>query len=308
MSLYPTLEDMKVDQMIKVQQQIESQYNVPSVPQIQNVPSAPPYSSSMVLYPSLGEYMGLELIREALDENIPEYALATNNMTVSVPETSGALAGMVAPLSGQSVGLQRANVTHGIRELILCKDKDGKVGLRVHAVNNGIFVCLVNQNSPAALAGLRFGDQILSINDVSVAGYTMERAHKMLREADVNGIRIVLRDRPFERTLTMHKDSSGNIGFQFKNGRIIALVKNSSAAQNGLLTDQQILEVNGKNVVGLKDKDITAEIKNGGNVITITIIPSYIYDHMIKKMNPSLLKTFMDHSVPDDQGRLCTFF
>lgn len=301
---------MKVDQMMKVQQQVESQYNVPPVPQLQNAPSAPPYSSSMVLYPSLGEYMGLELTQEVIEQNMPEYALTTShvNMTVSVPETSGALSGMVAPLSGQSVGLQRANVTHGIRELILCKDKDGKVGLRVHAVNNGIFVCLVSQNSPAALAGLRFGDQILSINDVSVAGYTMERVHKLLREADINGIRVVLRDRPFERTLTMHKDSSGNIGFQFKNGRIIALVENSSAARNGLLTDQQILEVNGKNVVGLKDKDITAEIKNGGNIITITIIPSYIYDHMIKKMNPSLLKTFMDHSVPDDQGRLCSFF
>lgn len=52
--------------------------------------------------------------------------------------------------------------------------------------------------------------------------------------------------RPFERTVTMHKDSTGYIGFQFKDGKIIALVKDSSAARNGLLTDHQILEVNGK--------------------------------------------------------------
>ena len=38
----------------------------------------------------------------------------------------------------------------------------------------------------------------------------------------------------------------GYIGFQFKNGKIIALVKDSSAARNGLLTDHQILEINGK--------------------------------------------------------------
>ena len=50
--------------------------------------------------------------------------------------------------------------------------------------------------------------------------------------------------------MTMHKDSSGNIGFHFKNGKIMALVKDSSAARNGLLTDHQILEVNGK--VGLE--------------------------------------------------------
>lgn len=79
--------------------------------------------------------------------------------------------------------------------MILCKDKDGKIGLRVHAVNNGIFVCLVSQNLPAAIAGLRFGDQILSINDVFVAGYTMEQVHKMLRNADINGIKVIVRDR-----------------------------------------------------------------------------------------------------------------
>ncbi|XP_006616452.1 syntenin-1-like isoform X1 [Apis dorsata] len=300
MSLYPTLEDMKVDHMIKAQLQKESQYNVPPISHEQTGPSAPVYNSlSTALYPSLGKYMDLEFTEEMIAQNMPEYSLVNRTMTVNNSTTSGPLAGIIAPLSGQSLGLQRAQVTNGIRELILCKDKDGKIGLRVHAVNNGIFVCLVSQNSPAALAGLRFGDQILSINDVFVAGYTMEQVHKMLRNADINGIKVIVRDRPFERTVTMHKDSTGHIGFQFKNGKIIALVKDSSAARNGLLTDHQILEVNGKNVIGLMDKEITAEIENGGNIITITIIPSYIYDHMIKKMNNSLLKTLMDHSVPD---------
>ncbi|KAG7188574.1 hypothetical protein KM043_008205 [Ampulex compressa] len=301
MSLYPTLEDMKVDHMMKAQMQMEPQYNVPSNVTKNVLPSAPAYDPSVnPLYPSLGDYMGLELSEEAIAENMPEYAVSVReSMTVSIPAASGPLANMVAPLSGQSLGLQKAHVTNGIRELMLCKDKDGKIGLRVHSVNNGIFVCLVSQNSPAALAGLRFGDQILSINDVSVAGYTMDQVHKIFRNANVNGIRVAIRDRPFERTVTMHKDSMGYIGFQFKNGKIIALVKDSSAARNGLLTEHQILEVNGKNVIGLKDKDITAEIESGGNIITVTIIPSYIYDHMVKKMSSSLLKTFMDHSVPD---------
>ncbi|XP_043262802.1 syntenin-1-like [Colletes gigas] len=301
MSLYPTLEDMKVDHMMKAQFQAESQYDVPPISNKEHiVPSAPSYNSSAVLYPLLGEYMGMELSEAVIAENMPEYSLVNrSSVTVSVPVPSGPIAGMVAPLSGQSLGLQRSQVTNGIRELILCKDKDGKIGLRVQAVSNGIFVCLVSQNSPAALAGLRFGDQILSINDISVAGCTMDQVHKMLRNTDVNGIRVVIRDRPFERTVTMHKDSAGYIGFQFKNGKIIALFKDSSAARNGLLTDHQLLEINGKNVIGLKDKEITAEIENGGDIVTITIIPSYIYEHMIKKMNTSLLKTLMDHSVPD---------
>lgn len=60
---------------------------------------------------------------------------------------------MIAPLSNQSIGLHRAQVTHGIRELILCKDADGKIGLRVKDINNGVFVTIVVKSSPAAMAG-----------------------------------------------------------------------------------------------------------------------------------------------------------
>lgn len=121
--------------------------------------------------------------------------------------------------------------------------------------------------------------------------------------------------------MTLHKDSLGKIGFSFKDGKIINLVLDSSAARNGVLTDHNLLEVNGQNVVGLKDKEITKIIADGGNIITVTIIPSYIYQHMTKRwerfytihlilskhkhnfyfifrMSSSLLKDSMDHSIP----------
>ena len=50
----------------------------------------------------------------------------------------------------------------------------------------------------------------------------------------------------------MHKDSTGHVGFIFKNGKITSIVKDSSAARNGLLTEHNICEVNGQNVIGLK--------------------------------------------------------
>lgn len=50
----------------------------------------------------------------------------------------------------------------------------------------------------------------------------------------------------------MQKDSNGFVGFVFKDGRIKSLVKDSSAARNGLLTDHQLIEIEGQNVVGLK--------------------------------------------------------
>lgn len=58
--------------------------------------------------------------------------------------------------------------------------------------------------------------------------------------------------RPFQRTVTMHKDSHGYVGFIYKSGKITSLVKDSSAARNGLLTEHYICEINGQNVIGMK--------------------------------------------------------
>ncbi|KAG8279409.1 hypothetical protein J6590_106235 [Homalodisca vitripennis] len=191
--------------------------------------------------------------------------------------------GMVAPISNLTVGLQRAQVNHGIRELVLCKDRDGKVGVRVAAINKGVFVCLVMKDTPAAMAGLRFGDQLLQVNGEVLAGYSRDQVHNLFKKSPVNGISVIVRDRPFERTVTLHKDSVGHVGFHFKNGEIFRLVKDSSAARNGVLTEHHLLEVDGQNVVGLKDKEIATIIEKAPPVVTITVIPTFVYDHIMKK-------------------------
>ena len=112
---------------------------------------------------------------------------------------------MIAPISGNSVGLKRAQVTNGIREVVLCKGKDDKVGMRCKSMNNGIFVVLVSSGSPAALAGLRFGDQLLQVNETFVAGMSHEKLHNFIKKLPGDRITLAVRDRPLERTVTMHK-------------------------------------------------------------------------------------------------------
>lgn len=262
-------------------------------------------------YPGLQDYMGMELSQDVIAANMPEYLPTAPNQTVALTATHGGVSsygggpqstygrGMIAPLTGASPGLARAQVSHGVRQVVLCKDGEGKIGLRVKAINKGIFVCLVKKDSPAALGGLRFGDQILQINGENVAGFSTEKVHDILKKTGINNITMAVRDRPFERTLTLHKDSSGNIGFQFKEGRITSIAVDSSAARNGLLIEHNLLEVNGQNVVGVKDKEIGQVIDEGGSVITVTIIPTYMFNHIVKNMSSSLVKKMMDHSIPD---------
>ena len=53
----------------------------------------------------------------------------------------------------------------------------------------------------------RFGDQILQINGENVAGFSSDKVHDILKnKTSVNNIAMVIRDRPFERTLTLHKE------------------------------------------------------------------------------------------------------
>lgn len=48
---------------------------------------------------------------------------------------------MVAPVTGANKGLMRAEIKQGLREVQLCKDANGKMGLRVRHVNNvSVFV------------------------------------------------------------------------------------------------------------------------------------------------------------------------
>jgi len=308
MSLYPSLEDMKVDHMIQAQTAVASQElqnaQVSSLPYPITAPITPAQpEQGLGFYPGLAEFMGLELSEDVIRSNMPEYlkenqvAVRQSNQLASIsPSGSG---GFVAPVSSASPAFAKSQLSHGIRQVILCKGADGKVGVRVKAIDKGIFVALVVKQGPAALGGLKFGDQILQINEETVAGYSADKVHSIFKKAGVNNIVLAVRDRPFERTLTLHKDSTGHIGFQFKEGKITAIVVNSSAAKNGLLIEHNLLEINGQNVVGMKDKDINKIIdEEAGQVVTITVIPNFLYRHMMKNMSNSLVKK-MDHSIAD---------
>lgn len=281
--------------MMKVQQQIGERMMAQD-PALPSAPSSGYYPAAGEMqdmgqhaYPSLGDYMGLEFSQEVIALNMPQYL--PQNMQVAASRVS-------APISGPCMDVIAASTpSNAVRQVVLCKDEAGKVGMRVKDINNGVFVCLVMKDSPAAKAGLRFGDQLLEIGGTVVAGLSMDKVHSIIRKCPANGITLAVRDRPFERCITLHKDSSGHIGFQFRDGKVTSIVKDSSAARNGMLTDHQVLEVNGQNVVGLKDKEITSIVTEAGPVLTVTIMPSYVYKHIVSKMASALTK-IMDHSHP----------
>lgn len=307
MSLYPSLEDMKVDQIQRGQDQAARDEMLARSMQQQEMqavgitqPIAASSGSISSLYPSLSDYMGLDLVA-ATPQSYPVATAPQASGQVAIPNQhapSQSLA-MIAPISQQgALGMQRSEIRQGVRMIILCKDGKGKIGLRIKAVNKGIFVAHVTGGSPAAMGGVRFGDQILQIDNETVAGYSTDKVMNMLKKSNPERIEFAVRDRPFERTVTLQKDSSGHVGFIFKEGKIKSLVADSSAARNGLLIDHQLIEVNGQCVVGMKDKNVLDIMLNGGMTVTVTIMPLFLYEHIVKNIGSNLFNK-QDHSVPD---------
>ena len=69
------------------------------------------------------------------------------------------------------------------------------------------------------------------INGEILAGYSNDKAAKVIKKAAGDRITLAVRDRPFERTITMQKDSSNHVGFSYNGGKIKAIIKESSAAR-----------------------------------------------------------------------------
>lgn len=277
MSLYPTLEDMEVSHMAATQHAAEQRLT-------QNAITAAGSGQTMDivsgLYPTLDEWMGMD------------------SKALQVYQPLNSTTGAIAPVTGSHQS--HAEIKQGVRQVIGCKDPgSGKIGLSVESISKGVFVSYVESDSIAAKAGLRFGDQIVQINGESVAGWNKKKTIEFLKKADASQIRFAVRDRPFERTITCVKDSHGHIGFQFKKGKINAIVKDSSAARNGMLTDHFITEIDGQNVVGMSDDKILKVIKSKERTVTVTVMPEFVYDHMVKHLGKSL-KKHMDHSEPTE--------
>jgi syntenin-1 len=290
--LYPSLEDMTVDKMAK------TQVNQARVMQAVQQSQATGQPVSVSLYGSLGleelmtQYGSLDISPAAIQQYVaPDVASQITPYGYTQPLVS------VTPVGDKAMA--RAEIKQGVREVVLCKDGNGKVGLYTQSIDKGVFITLVYRDSPAALAGLRFGDQILQINGDSVAGWSPDQTLKCLKKADPKRIVLAIRDRPFDRTVTVVKDSANIIGFTFSDGQVDGIVKDSSAARNGLLINHQIVEVNGQNVVGLPDKELLQIIRESPRSVTLTIMPSFIYQYLVKKVSAKDLKKMMDRGVPD---------
>eukprot|EP00056_Hartaetosiga_gracilis_P014107 m.239738 g.239738 ORF g.239738 m.239738 type:complete len:319 (+) comp14008_c0_seq1:90-1046(+) len=314
--LYPTLEDLTVDEAARAQvdagqEMMQQQHHQQQLPYYStntlststaSNSSNPTISSSpygdILQEICATDYLGLDVSDQAIVQYTCPQSSSSSSSKALVQSLPGSQAiASVTPKGDKNMAL--AQIKQGVHKVVLAKDQRGKLGVAVKSIDKGVFVSFVWSNSAASMAGVRFGDQILQIDGQDVAGLSDGKALKLLKNAGNERVEIAMRDRPWCRTLTVVKDSTNHCGFTFKNGNIERLVLGSSAARNGLLINHRLIEINGRNVVGMPDAKILEVIKKSPPSITLTIMPTYIYKHLVKKIGSSTIKKYMDHTVPE---------
>lgn len=299
MAMYPSLEDMMVD--TQAHAAVLAEKKQMEITQGQgNNNGAIQSTNTGGMYAGLGleellGYGGLDISPQAIQEQMgKELAISYTN-----PNKTGGYQPLAKITNDNNLGMARSEKKEGIRPVTLCKNEAGKVGFAPAAIDKGIFCAFVWKDSPAALAGIRFGDQILAINGTPVAGWTSKQVIQCFNKASTNGIMLAIRDRPYARTITFQKDSKNHVGFILKKGEVDSIIKDTSAARNGLLIKHFITEVNGQNVVGMTDKDMIATMQSSPVTITLTVMPKFVYKHLVDKISFKKLKEYMDHSIPE---------
>lgn len=190
---------------------------------------------------------------------------------------------------------KKSVVKDGLRQVILYKNQQGKIGLSFQIIDMGLFVSLVEKESAGALAGVRFGEQLIAIDGVPVSGIKKSKIEEMIKKIPLeNKIEMIFRDRPYAKIFNLTKDDFGFFGFTFKNGSITNIIKDTSGSKNGLQINHQIIEVNGQNVLGFTDQELKNLFRSQENVITITLMENSFYKKMISKVNVNN----MSHIIP----------
>lgn len=178
MSLYPSLENFTIAKEVDAQNRMATAI-------ASNGPMRANYSQLA------SDFLGLDLSRLSYDS-------FGNPVYNSEPLERGALLqapGNVVAAPAAIVLRDPVEVTNGVREIKVSKSKHGKIGVQLQDKDNGVFITYVESSSPAAGSGLRFGDQILKINDQLTAAYSGSKAMELIRKAPAKDLSIIIRDR-----------------------------------------------------------------------------------------------------------------
>uniref|UniRef100_A0A182LTP2 PDZ domain-containing protein n=1 Tax=Anopheles culicifacies TaxID=139723 RepID=A0A182LTP2_9DIPT len=209
--------------------------------------------------------------------------LQTQNSSKPVKRSSSTNASPVTSAAANRRKMQERIAAEN--ELLIRKGEGGKIGVTLRRIHEGrLLICAVTRRSPAYMAGLRYGDEILCLENEPISGMMeLEQVRDLVQKNLRNSIKLRTQDKLGERYVTIARDMEKGFGFRFMNGEITFVRPNTMAERRGLERRLQIIEVNEEVVVGMQDEDIEAIIYASDDVVTLCVVPVKVYRQLFSQ-------------------------
>ncbi|CAI9724224.1 amyloid-beta A4 precursor protein-binding family A member 2 isoform X15 [Octopus vulgaris] len=183
------------------------------------------------------------------------------------------------------------------REVIVPKLKGEPIGIVIVESGWGSMVptvVLANMapSGPAArCGGLNIGDQIISINGISMVGLPLSTCQTYIKGARQQTVvkLTVVPCPPVVEVLIKRPDVKYQLGFSVQNGVICSLLRGGIAERGGVRVGHRIIEINNQSVVAVQHEKIVALLANSVGEIHMKTMPTSIFRLLTGQETPHYL-------------------
>lgn len=284
-SLYPSIESLMVSEVVtgnKTVDEVTETY-------LSNINKNTKKTDTKSIYADLNRQLE-EYVGSVTDNDLSDIRNKENQIVLSNQNKE-----IVTQNTMFQNNMSNMMIGNTLRKVIVIKDGKTPMGLGLIFIDNCHYVCYVERDSPASYAQIRFGDQIVRVNSLETAGMDGKKIVKYISSLPIGSVSFLIRNRPLQKVYQLHKNEHNQVGIGFKKGVIDTLIKDSSAARNGIPINHKIIEVNYQNVIGLSDMDILRILKETQGCIYLSLMKVKDYNELIAGVGKKKMK-LMDHS------------
>ncbi|XP_021362187.1 uncharacterized protein LOC110456002 isoform X3 [Mizuhopecten yessoensis] len=183
------------------------------------------------------------------------------------------------------------------KEVIVPKLKSEVLGIVIVESGWGSMVptvVLANMapTGPAARCGqLNIGDQIISINGISLVGLPLSACQNYIKSAKNQTVvkLTVVPCPPVVEVLIKRPDVKYQLGFSVQNGVICSLLRGGIAERGGVRVGHRIIEINNQSVVAVPHEKIVSLLANSVGEIHMRTMPTSIFRLLTGQETPHYL-------------------
>ncbi|UJR08333.1 hypothetical protein I4U23_012604 [Adineta vaga] len=171
------------------------------------------------------------------------------------------------------------------KEAIVTKTKNEPLGIVIVESGWGsmlptVVIANLMPGGPAARGGqLNIGDQIISVNGISMVGLPLSTCQTQIKNMKhLTTVRfVVVPCPPVVEVLIRRPDTKYQLGFSVQNGIICSLLRGGIAERGGVRVGHRIIEINGQSVVVTPHERIVNMLSHSIGELRMKTMPTQMY-------------------------------